>query len=101
MAGFEQMLAEIDLRHSSSRVIVIDEIGKMECFSQRFREEVTALIDSSRTIIATVAFKGDGLIQWVKRQPSCRLVTLTAENRERLADDLLPEVLRTLSTSKD
>ncbi len=100
VAGFEHMLAELDLCHSSSRVIVIDEIGKMECFSKRFREDVTALIGSSRTVIATVAFKGGEFIQWVKRQPSCHLVTLTAENRVRLADDLLTVVLRTLSTPK-
>ena len=100
VAQFEHMLAELDLCHSSSCVIVIDEIGKMECFSKRFREDVTALIGSSRTVIATVAFKGGEFIQWVKRQPSCHLVTLTAENRERLADDLLTVVLRNLSTPK-
>ena len=31
VAGFERLLAEIDLRHLPSQLIVIDEIGKMEC----------------------------------------------------------------------
>lgn len=34
--GFEHLLVELDLRHTQSRLIVIDEIGKMECLSRRF-----------------------------------------------------------------
>ncbi len=92
VAGFERLLAELDLRHASAGVIVLDEIGKMECLSKRFREEVTALLDSSRTIIATIALKGEGFIQQVKQRPDCRLVTVTVENREHLAARLVAEV---------
>ncbi len=35
-AGFEKLLEAIDLRHSPSRMVILDEIGKMECLSQRF-----------------------------------------------------------------
>jgi nucleoside-triphosphatase THEP1 len=44
-AGFEKLLEAIDLRHSPSRMVILDEIGKMECLSQRFIQEVEALLD--------------------------------------------------------
>jgi len=92
VAGFERLLSELDLRHASTRVIIIDEIGKMECLSRRFTEEVTALLDSSKTVIATIALKGSGFIQQVKQRPDCRLVTVTVANRDSLAESLFAEL---------
>src|SRR5437867_216920 len=94
IAGFERMLSDLNLHHSPSCVIIIDEIGKMECLSSRFTEEVRSLLDSSKTIIATIALKGDGFIRQVKQRSDCRLITVTAENRNGLADSLYAEVLK-------
>ena len=96
IAGFEQLLAELDLGHAQSRLIIIDEIGKMECFSRRFNEAVTALLDSPKTLIATIALKGDGFIRRVKDRPDCRLIMVTRENRDRLTEELANEFLNNL-----
>jgi nucleoside-triphosphatase len=96
IAGFEQLLAELDLGHVQSRLIIIDEIGKMECFSRRFNEAVTALLDSPKTLIATIALKGDGFIRRVKDRPDCRLIMVTRENRDRLTEELANEFLHNL-----
>ena len=37
--GFEELFSSLDLPHSPSRVVILDEIGKMECLSQRFIQE--------------------------------------------------------------
>ena len=60
LAGFEALLEVMDLRHSPSQLVILDEIGKMECLSQRFIEEVKALLDSPKMLIATVGLKGGG-----------------------------------------
>ena len=102
IAGFEQLLAELDLGHAQSRLIIIDEIGKMECFSRRFNEAVTALLDSPKTLIATIALKGDGFIRRVKDRPDCRLIMVTRENRDRLTEELaneFPHNLRKVDSS--
>lgn len=96
VAGFERLLAELDLRHAQSRLIIIDEIGKMECLSRRFMTDMAALLDSPKLLIATVALKGEGFIQKVKDRPDCRLVMVTRENRDRLANDLSTELERSL-----
>ena len=100
LAGFERLLETIDLRHSPSRVIILDEIGKMECLSQRFIQEVEALLDSSKILIATVALKGGGFPATVKSRSDSQVVTVTLNNRSTLASILLPEISSMLKTDK-
>ncbi|MDH4194628.1 MAG: nucleoside-triphosphatase [Nitrospirota bacterium] len=101
LAGFEKLLKTIDLPHSPSGVVILDEIGKMECLSQRFMQEVEALLASSKIVIATVALKGEGFPAKVKHRPDCLVVTVTLHNRSTLADTLLPEIATILSSHKD
>ena len=92
LAGFEALLTTLNLSHSPSRVVILDEIGKMECLSQRFIQEVNTLLDSSKLVIATVALKGGGFPAKVKSREDCRVVTVTPSNRSTLAGSLLPEI---------
>jgi len=96
VAGFEQLLAELDLRHAQSRLTIIDEIGKMECLSRRFMDDVTALLNQPKLLIATIALKGEGFISQVKDRPDCRLVMVTRENRDRVMSDLATELEKSL-----
>ncbi len=92
VAGFERLLAELDLEHAQSQLIVIDEIGKMECLSQRFRGAIAALLDSQKLLVATIASKGDGFIRDVKQRSDCRLVTITRDNRDRCLAEIFGEL---------
>lgn len=91
VAGFEQVLAELDLGQIESRLVIIDEIGKMECLSPRFIETVTRLLNGSSPVIATVSLNGEGFSRAVKQRPDCRLVTVTRDNRDRLLEALSGE----------
>lgn len=71
------------------RVYLVDEIGKMECFSTRFVEALSRLLDSNRCVVATVARKGSGFIASVKRRPDVELWEVTQENREALPGRVL------------
>ena len=92
VAGFERLLDELDIEHTPSGLIVIDEIGKMECFSKRFIGLVSLLLDGPKTLVATIAMKGEGFIQRVKQRPDCRLVMVTRENRDRLPEELASQL---------
>jgi nucleoside-triphosphatase len=94
VAGFQRLLAQLDLERTESQLIVIDEIGKMECISRLIRDTVTALLDLPNLLVATIALKGEGFIEEVKRRPDCRLMTVTRENRDRLSDELVSELLK-------
>lgn len=89
VAGFEAFLASLDLLSHPSPLIFIDEIGKMECLSQRFVRLAEPLLDSGKTVVATVARQGEGLIREVKLRPDTRLVEVTPVNREALPEELV------------
>lgn len=90
--GFECLLEELDLRDSLAPLIIIDEIGKMECFSRRFVDTVQLFLGGPKTLVATIALNGEGFIQQVKQRPDCRLVTVTRENRDHLPDEIAREL---------
>lgn len=87
--GFEAFLASLDLSSHPSPLVFIDEIGKMECLSQRFTDLVETLLDSGKTVVATVARQGEGLIRKVKGRPDSLLVEVTPMNRQILPDELV------------
>jgi nucleoside-triphosphatase len=97
---FEKFLTDLDLCHSPSRIAILDEIGKMECFSTQFKNEMETLLDSSKLIIATIASKGEGFIRQVKQRPDCRIIFVTLENRDRLIDTVVEELLEQLVTQE-
>jgi len=65
-------------------VFLIDEIGKMECLSQRFVDRVQQLLESKNIVVATAALKGDGFIESVKRWPGSELWEITNANRDKM-----------------
>jgi nucleoside-triphosphatase len=77
-------LADTTLRLRRNAVFIIDEIGKMECLSDRFVEATQALLDSGRPIVATVGLKGSGFIARVKRRPDVELWDVTRQNRDEM-----------------
>jgi len=100
LTGFDALLETFDLRHSPSRVVILDEIGKMECLSQRFIEEVEALLDSPKMLIATVALKSGGFPAKVKSRPDCWIITVTFSNRSTLGNTLLAKISTILASDK-
>ncbi|MHC4117500.1 MAG: NTPase [Planctomycetota bacterium] len=94
VAGFEASVVPVlDVEISDADLIVIDEIGKMECFSKKFVEAVRRLFDSDKSVLATIAQKGAGLISEIKNHPNAKLITLSRDNR----DEMVAEIIQTLS----
>ena len=92
--GFEKFLARLDLCGASDRPVIIDEIGKMECLSRKFREVVGELLEQDRLVIATIAQEGSGLIENVKLRDDIELFQLQKRNR----GDMVGKILRRIKT---
>lgn len=74
---FERLLAEELRQHKAGAdLIVIDEIGKMECYSSVFVQTVRELLDGSTPLLATVAQRGTGLIREVKDRKNVEVMTV-------------------------
>jgi len=96
--GFEKAIVPVlEIERTDAELFVLDEIGKMECFSEKFVAAVRRLFASDKSVLATVAKKGAGLICEVKDYPGTRLFNLTREDR----NETITEVLRILSFLKE
>jgi nucleoside-triphosphatase len=85
----------------SADVVLIDEIGKMECFSPRFVQAMRELLDQSTPILATVALSGTGFIADVKRRPDVELWEVTNQDRDELPGQLAERIQRAIGNSPD
>ncbi|XP_047377430.1 cancer-related nucleoside-triphosphatase isoform X2 [Sciurus carolinensis] len=98
VASFEQLALPI-LRNVGScgglgpRVCVIDEIGKMELFSQPFIQAVRQTLSSPATVVlGTIpAPKGKplALVEEIRGRPDVKVFSVTKENRTRLLPDVV------------
>jgi nucleoside-triphosphatase len=94
VAGFEAIaLAELSRRPPDAEFFLIDEIGKMECFSQRFVQAVEALVAEKLPMVATIAAKGGGLIERIKRAPGAELIHVTHQTRDALPGQIAQRLL--------
>lgn len=66
-------------------VLLIDEIGKMECCSTEFVRTVATAFDSETVILATIPLRGGGaFVESVRRRPDAETILVTPRNREAL-----------------
>lgn len=79
-------------------LIVVDEVGKMECLSPRFVAAVDDLWAAAVPLLITVAQKGGGFIAAVKSRPDAQLFKVTPANRDLLPDTIL-EILASATPS--
>ena len=73
-------------------IVVIDEIGKMECFSPRFRETLIKTLDSANLVVGSIAQKGSPFIEKIKGRKEVLLVTVSEKNRNSLPAFLLERI---------
>jgi nucleoside-triphosphatase len=69
-------------------LIVVDEIGKMECFSGRFRRAVEDALDSPVNVLATLGVSRLPFLQAMRDRPDIEMITVTEHNRDQLLNDV-------------
>ena len=87
--GFEEYLATLDLEGTGKNPVIIDEIGKMECYSPLFRDLVIRLLERDRLFIATIARNGTPFIESIKERKDIIFFEITRENRDRVLEPVL------------
>jgi nucleoside-triphosphatase len=68
----------------TAELYIIDEIGRMECFSPLFVHRMTSLLDSGKPVLATIAMKGGDFVAAVKKRPGATLWEVTVRNRDAM-----------------
>lgn len=98
--AFER-IALPSLEVEADRVLLIDEIGKMECCSEEFVRGIENVFETESSILATIPLRGGGdFIESVRRRQDAETVLVTRENREALPEQLAAK-LSPSATGKD
>jgi nucleoside-triphosphatase len=91
---FEKLvLPLIDPETTSADLYVIDEIGKMELFSHRFRVKIIDLLAQQSNLLATIAKRGKGFVEEIKERNDIELIEVTRENRDYLPRQIAERIL--------
>jgi nucleoside-triphosphatase len=89
-----ERLALPSLEPPAGGVTVIDELGKMELASARFRDAVTALFDADVPLVATVHAFRHPFTDELKRRSDVELIRLNKANRDELPAALATRLAR-------
>ncbi len=67
-------------------ILVIDEVGKMECLSAKFCQAVRKALLGPNPILGSLGLKGGGFMEEVRKWPGLRLIQVTPANRNELPE---------------
>lgn len=73
-------------------LIVIDEIGKMELYSKRFREAVTLALNSSSPVLATITMSPLPFVKNIKQRKDVTILEVTRDNRDEFLRKLIKKL---------
>ena len=89
LEGFESIaMPALEFALKNCDLVCIDEIGKMEWFSSRFREKIREVLASDKTVVAVVHREFAG-----EFKKYGEVVEVTIENREHLPEEIVRKVM--------
>ena len=80
---------------SSTGLIVIDEIGPMQLYSDKFKQAVVDVLKSALPLLGTIVCRSHPWLDELKQQSGVELYHLTLDNRNKVPKTLI-ETLQTL-----
>lgn len=82
------------------RLVVIDEIGKMELLSERFQEVVWEVLASSRPVLGTLTLARTSFTDQIRSRSDVEIVEVRRDNREALGEILRAKVRAVLRSGR-
>ena len=86
--GFDAFIGPLLFLGPQTGLVMIDEIGKMECLSAAFQRWIRQVFDSPKPIVATIAQRGGGLIAELKKRSDVRVFTITRDNHDEVFEEI-------------
>ena len=94
VGGYGVNLADIDglavpsmIPANEDVIVVIDEIGKMECFSPLFKDTLIRILNSKNPVLGSIALKGNSFIEGIKTREDVLLIRVSEGNRDMLFEE--------------
>jgi len=88
----------VPLLYKSSDILVVDELGKMELFSSRFRKAVLFAFDNQPRILATLPSYKNPFLVSIRNRPDVHIWELTRSNQGQILKEIIEKFLESPST---
>ncbi|MGH7902335.1 MAG: NTPase [Thermodesulfobacteriota bacterium] len=95
--GFEDFLDSIRFFNPEVRIIIIDEIGKMECLSNKFVKIIGEVLESEKIVISTISMTGGPIIDGIKKRRDVRIYTISKVNRDFILSNIFNDIMTLLT----
>ena len=82
---FENLIdVEMEEAFKRANLIVIDEIGRMELYSEKFKKMINKILESDFKILGVIQKKQKEFIKKVRRMKDAQIFEVSPENREKI-----------------
>ena len=81
------------LNDDKKKIVLIDEIGRMELYSPKFQQAVIEALSSSKRVIGTLQERHNKFIDAIREREDVEIIEVTLENRNRLPKELKEKIL--------
>jgi len=94
LCDLDQIAVPSMLPSRPGEIIIVDEIGKMECFSRLFKKTLLDALDSEHQVIGSIAIKGDNFMQNIKKRGDIVLISISESARNSALELFLAKIGR-------
>lgn len=77
-------VAAIEEALRNKEIIIIDEIGKMELFSQKFKDIVMKALDSGKKVVGVIHLADWPFLNAIRQRDDVQVLEVTGENNEEV-----------------
>ncbi|MFC2075259.1 nucleoside-triphosphatase, partial [Bdellovibrionota bacterium] len=78
----------------SESIIILDEIGKMECFSAVFKETVLKALDSENIVLGTISVAEEKFTKEIKERDDVEIIEINSKNRDELPEQIIEKIMK-------
>ncbi len=78
---------EEEIEKEMPKLIIIDEIGKMELFSQSFKDFVMSALNQKK-VLGTIMLKDNDFTKKIKLRSDTKIIEINLQNREKFANNI-------------
>jgi nucleoside-triphosphatase len=82
--------------YENSDIFIVDEIGKMELYSEKFKKAIQKILDSKKPVIATIALSRDPFIDSIKKRNDSKVFHLEKGNWKSVFDNIRTSIRQLL-----
>ncbi len=93
-------IAAIDKALATKPLIIVDEIGPMQAYSEPFKKAIMDILASPRPLLATIALEPHPWLDELKQQKGVELYTLNPENQKQIIDTLTDRLASLLNKDR-